>query len=58
MDARLEHANALQQKRGPDATARQLVRGVTFVHNLLHMTGARTLQPCRRGDPLGFTGSA
>ena len=38
-------ANFYNQLRGPDATNVQSVRDWTFVHNLLSMTGAFTLQP-------------
>lgn len=31
--------------RGPDATSRQIIKGVNFVHTLLSITGSRTIQP-------------
>ncbi|CAE8710649.1 unnamed protein product [Polarella glacialis] len=41
----LTHANFFLQPRGPDATNRWSGYGYDFVHNLLHMTGERVLQP-------------
>ena len=41
----LAHANVFMQRRGPDATQHVTRKGYTFVHNLLHMTGDRVLQP-------------
>ncbi|CAD7943236.1 unnamed protein product [Amoebophrya sp. A120] len=37
--------NYFMQLRGPDATTHTRRQGFTFVHNLLHMTGDRVLQP-------------
>mmetsp|Transcript_24398 Transcript_24398/g.82258 ORF Transcript_24398/g.82258 Transcript_24398/m.82258 type:complete len:202 (-) Transcript_24398:288-893(-) len=44
-NATLAAANAFSKLRGPDATNVRVLRGWTFVHNLLAMTGAVTLQP-------------
>ena len=41
----LDHVNFYMQRRGPDATNAIKAHGFTFVHNLLHMTGERRLQP-------------
>eukprot|EP01062_Namystynia_karyoxenos_P036317 TRINITY_DN26445_c0_g1_i1.p1 TRINITY_DN26445_c0_g1~~TRINITY_DN26445_c0_g1_i1.p1 ORF type:complete len:630 (+),score=207.98 TRINITY_DN26445_c0_g1_i1:130-1890(+) len=41
----LTWANELNRLRGPDATSVRTVAGWGFLHNLLHMTGERTLQP-------------
>jgi len=44
--ASLAHANALQSLRGPDATTLTRVNNHTYLHNLLHMSGATpTTQP-------------
>eukprot|EP00756_Hemistasia_phaeocysticola_P049697 Hpha_TRINITY_DN2423_c0_g1::TRINITY_DN2423_c0_g1_i1::g.24703::m.24703/K01953/asnB, ASNS; asparagine synthase (glutamine-hydrolysing) len=42
--------NSLNRLRGPDATNTKVVRGWEFLHNLLHMTGERTLQPFTSGN--------
>eukprot|EP01065_Artemidia_motanka_P025918 TRINITY_DN30857_c0_g1_i1.p1 TRINITY_DN30857_c0_g1~~TRINITY_DN30857_c0_g1_i1.p1 ORF type:complete len:569 (+),score=152.62 TRINITY_DN30857_c0_g1_i1:80-1786(+) len=42
--------NELNRLRGPDATNVKEVAGWTFLHNLLHMTGERTLQPFTSDD--------
>ena len=51
----LAHANEIQQRRGPDATnIWGTVEGGqqwSFLHNLLSMTGAFTLQPFVGQDP-------
>lgn len=49
-EARLRHANYYNQLRGPDATNVEHVRGWTFLHNLLSMTGSVTLQPFIKND--------
>jgi asparagine synthetase B (glutamine-hydrolysing) len=41
----LHQANAMQRLRGPDLTNVIKLQGVTFVHNLLSITGAFTPQP-------------
>ena len=49
----LTFANEVQQRRGPDATNIAFVEGWSFLHNLLSMTGAFTLQPFVSQDPSG-----
>ena len=44
-DAQLNASNYYNQRRGPDVTNVVRAKGWTFVHNLLSMTGAVTLQP-------------
>ncbi|KAJ1450044.1 nucleophile aminohydrolase [Pelagophyceae sp. CCMP2097] len=44
-NATLSAANSLSKLRGPDATNVRVLRGWTFVHNLLAVTGAFALQP-------------
>ncbi|CAE7602114.1 ASNS [Symbiodinium natans] len=46
----LTYANYFLQFRGPDATNRWKGYGYDFVHNLLHMTGERVLQPFQRPE--------
>lgn len=46
----LTAVNFFLQRRGPDATQTLQKGGFTFVHNLLHMTGGRTLQPFVEDD--------
>lgn len=41
----LNFLNFFMQKRGPDDTTHVVRNGYSFVHNLLHMTGERVLQP-------------
>ena len=41
----LEFANYFNRMRGPDATNIEVIESWTFLHNLLSMTGAFTLQP-------------
>jgi asparagine synthetase B (glutamine-hydrolysing) len=41
----LRKANSFQQLRGPDTTRSITVGGLVFVHNLLSITGAFTVQP-------------
>ena len=41
----LAYVNFFMQRRGPDVTNHVRKRGYTFVHNLLHMTGEKRLQP-------------
>ena len=41
----LENANVFNKRRGPDATNVVRMKDWMFVHNLLSMTGAFTLQP-------------
>ena len=44
------HVNYHLKFRGPDHTSQLRHRGLLFVHNLLHMTGAKTPQPLRSAD--------
>eukprot|EP00928_Gymnodinium_smaydae_P087428 TRINITY_DN71693_c0_g1_i1.p1 TRINITY_DN71693_c0_g1~~TRINITY_DN71693_c0_g1_i1.p1 ORF type:complete len:737 (+),score=63.41 TRINITY_DN71693_c0_g1_i1:59-2269(+) len=44
--------NTFLKGRGPDETTQVEHRGITFIHNLLHMTGERILQPFQDGDVL------
>ena len=37
--------NYFLRPRGPDVTVQTETLGFTWVHNLLHMTGSRLLQP-------------
>lgn len=46
----LEHVNFYIQRRGPDNTSVLEKDGVTFVHDLLSMTGDFTVQPFVSGD--------
>ncbi len=41
----LTYVNHFMRLRGPDATNHVRIGGYSFVHNLLHMTGERILQP-------------
>ena len=50
----LAKINFFLQKRGPDATTTTEYEGFTLVHNLLHMTGERVLQPFRDGNVFGI----
>lgn len=43
-------ANKFQKFRGPDATNTILINRVTFLHNLLSITGEFTLQPFQQDD--------
>lgn len=43
--ANLTYVNFFLRPRGPDHTSQVDVHGFSFVHNLLHMTGERVLQP-------------
>lgn len=46
----IENYNIFCQKRGPDETSLIEVNGITFLHNLLHITGDKTTQPFVKGD--------
>ena len=46
----LDHINYYIQSRGPDATNTITRDGITFIHNLLSMTGEFTLQPFESDD--------
>ena len=50
VDLERNGANFFLQRRGPDATTVSENFGFTWVHNLLHMTGERILQPFIEGD--------
>ena len=41
----LEYVNFYLKYRGPDATNSKTINGIKFIHNLLHITGKKTLQP-------------
>jgi len=41
----IDFINFHAQKRGPDETIIKEINNITFVHNLLHITGEKTLQP-------------
>lgn len=47
---KLASANWFNKRRGPDATNLVVQHGWTFLHNLLSMTGAVTLQPFMNTD--------
>ena len=46
----LEDSNFFCQKRGPDLTNTETINGVSFLHNLLHITGEVKPQPFVEGD--------
>jgi len=46
----LKDTNFLSQKRGPDSTNTFEENGVSFLHNLLHLTGDKTEQPFYQDD--------
>lgn len=46
----LDNANQFAKRRGPDQTSYVNVNGINFLHNLLHLTGAYTLQPFIKND--------
>ena len=50
--SRLTYVNEMLQPRGPDITVVQRLHGVTFVHNLLSLTGTFTPQPFVADDNL------
>ena len=41
----IEDINYYTQKRGPDCTNIVKVNNITFIHNLLHITGEKVYQP-------------
>lgn len=47
---RLKESNFYCQKRGPDLTSSQIINGIEFLHNLLHITGNISPQPFRQND--------
>ena len=50
----LRYINFFLRFRGPDITGSRKAAGFTFVHNLLHQTGAFTPQPFVAGDNASF----
>ena len=50
----LHHINFFLRFRGPDITGTRAADGFTFVHNLLHQTGAFTPQPYASADNKTF----
>jgi len=46
----LRNVNTFAQFRGPDQTNTEIIHGIEFLHNLLHLTGEYTLQPFRQND--------
>ncbi len=46
----LEDSNFFCQKRGPDSTNIENINGISFLHNLLHITGDMTNQPFIKDD--------
>lgn len=46
----LSHVNKFAQYRGPDKTNVEVINGIEFLHNLLHLTGEFTPQPFRQND--------
>ena len=45
-----EDANKFAKRRGPDGTGLQIVNKISFLHNLLHITGEYTPQPIIEDD--------
>ncbi len=41
----LNHINFFNKKRGPDLTNHKIIKGINFIHNLLHITGDICPQP-------------
>ena len=41
----LEYVNFYLKYLGPDGTNIKTINGIKFIHNLLHITGKKTLQP-------------
>jgi asparagine synthetase B (glutamine-hydrolysing) len=48
--SRLADVNKSCQRRGPDMTTVETRHGITFLHNLLHITGDVRPQPMEHGD--------
>ena len=46
----LEKVNQYLKLRGPDLTTKKVISGITFIHNLLHMTGDLKEQPFVKDD--------
>ena len=49
-DIDLNITNFFSQKRGPDYTNIKKINNISFLHNLLHITGEKTIQPLIEGD--------
>ena len=49
-DISLESTNHFSQKRGPDSTSVKKINGISFLHNLLHLTGDKVHQPIIEDD--------
>ena len=41
----INYINKYLQNRGPDSTNIKIIDNYTFIHNLLHITGERIIQP-------------
>ena len=50
VDIDLNKTNSFSQKRGPDSTSIEKVNGISFLHNLLHITGKIKPQPFIEDD--------
>ena len=50
LDVDLNETNFFSQKRGPDLTSIEKINGISFLHNLLHITGEITPQPFIEDD--------
>ena len=50
VDMDLNKTNSFSQKRGPDSTSIEKVNGISFLHNLLHITGKIKPQPFIEDD--------
>jgi len=44
----IESSNKFCSRRGPDLTTTKTVQGISFLHNLLHITGEKTTQPLEK----------
>ena len=53
-DISLESTNHFSQKRGPDSTSVKKINGISFLHNLLHLTGDKVHQPIIEDDLVGY----
>lgn len=47
---KLSKINYYAQKRGPDHTNTKEINNITFIHNLLHITGKMTIQPFEKNN--------
>ena len=50
LNSSIEDINYYTQKRGPDCTNIVKVNNITFVHNLLHITGVKVYQPFQKNN--------